>query len=128
MIVIDTSVWIAFLRGEPGGLRLRDLLVDEAEIACTEPVAMEVLAGARSAQQMEAERQLLTSRGWLPFDTVADFEGAADIYRRARISGITPNSHVDCMIIAVAARHEAPLMTLDTRQAAVAQMFGVTVI
>lgn len=128
MIVIDTSMWIAFLRGEPGGLRLRDLLVDEVEIACTEPVAMEVLAGARSVQQMEAERQLLASRGWLPFDSVADFEGAADTYRRARGSGITPNSHVDCMIIAVAARHRAPLMTLDARQASIAELVGVTVI
>ena len=128
MIVIDTSMWIAFLRGEPAGLRLKGLLADEVDIACTEPVAMEVLAGARSVPQMDAERQLLSSRGWLPFDAVADFEGAADIYRRARMSGITPNSHVDCMIIAVAARHAAPIMTLDANQASVAELVGVTVI
>ena len=128
MILADTSVWVDFLRGSERGRAFRQLLSSGEPIACTEPVAMEVLAGARSVQQMEAERQLLASRGWLPFDAVADFEGAADIYRRARMSGITPNSHVDCMIIAVAARHEAPLMTLDTRQAAIAEIFGVIVI
>ena len=128
MIVVDTSVWIAFLRGHSSALPLRRLLTEEADIACTEPVAMEVLAGTTSPQQTAAERDLLSSRGWLPFDAGADFEGAADIYRRARSEGITPNSHVDCMIISVAARHDAELLTLDATQAAIAEMFGVRLV
>ena len=125
MIVVDSSVWIAFLRGEASALPFRDLIRAEAPIACTEPVAMEVLAGTKSAQQAMSERDLLTSRGWLPFDAAADFEAAADIDRRARASGITPRSHVDCMIIAVAARNDAALLTLDGQQAAVAGLAGV---
>jgi len=58
---------------------------------------------------------------------VADFEGAADIYRHATRRGLSPNSQVDCMIIAVAVRNEVPLITLDMKQAAIAELFGVAV-
>lgn len=50
MIVVDTSAWIEHLRatGSPTHLTLRSLLSAQADIAVTEVVIMELLAGARS--------------------------------------------------------------------------------
>ena len=51
MIVVDSSAWIELLRdsGSKVARRLEELLVEEAPIAVTEIVIMEVLAGARSS-------------------------------------------------------------------------------
>ena len=59
------------------------------------------------------------------FDAAADFEGAARIYRRCRQAGITPRGLVDCMIAAVARRHEATLLACDIDLDRVARVIGI---
>ncbi|MFN8233487.1 MAG: PIN domain-containing protein, partial [Actinomycetota bacterium] len=52
MILADTSAWIEYLRGT--GSRTHRALrraIDSGDVVITEPVVMEVLAGARSAGQ-----------------------------------------------------------------------------
>lgn len=49
----------------------------------------------------------------LPFDRVADFDGAVSIYRRCRQAGITPRGLLDCMIASVALRHRATVLAND---------------
>ena len=122
----DTSVWIDALRY--GRTPLPSMTEHDEPIGFTEPVLMELLSGCRNEDESQAVRRLLMRGQLLGFDSAADFDGAADIYRYAQRCGLTPNSHVDCMIIAVAARHDAPLMTLDSRQAVIAEIFGVAVI
>lgn len=122
----DTSVWVEALRY--GRTPLPSMTEHDEPIGFTEPVLMELLSGCRNEDESQALRRLLLRGQLLPFDTAADFEGAADVFRTSRRLGITPNSHVDCMIIAVAARHDAPLMTLDGQQARIAEIFGVAVI
>lgn len=87
---------------------------------------MEVVSGCRNEEESQAVRRLLLRGHLLGFDSAADFDGAAEVYRTSRRLGITPISHVDCMIVAVAARHDAPLLTLDRQQARIAEIFGVT--
>ena len=89
---------------------------------------MEVLSGTRSESEARATRAFLARGPLVRFEAASDFEGAAAIYAAARRRGFTPNSHVDCMIIAVAVRNALPLITLDTQQAAIAEIFGVTVL
>lgn len=122
----DTSIWVSALR-EPDSW-IRNQIQAGSPVACTEPVLMEVLSGVRNERELRATRAFLTRGPFIPFDTAADFEGAAAIYTAARRRGLTPNSHVDCMIIAVALRNDLPLVTLDTRQAAIAEIFGVILI
>jgi len=122
----DSSVWIDALRY--GRTPLPAMTDHDEPIGFTEPVLMELLSGCRTDLESQALRNLLLRGHLLRFDSAADFDGAAEIYRLAQRRGLTPNSHVDCMIIAVAARHGAPLMTLDVRQAAIAEIFGVPVI
>lgn len=115
MILVDTSVWVEYERatGSRVDLRLTELIADEGPIAVTEPVVMEVLAGARDTRREEDLRRLLLRFELLSFDAVADFESAAKIYRRCRRAGVTPRGMVDCMIAAVASRTGARLLSHD---------------
>jgi predicted nucleic acid-binding protein len=88
-------------------------------------VIMEVLAGARTDAREADLRRLLLRFHLYRFDAAADFEGAARIYRRCRQAGITPRGLVDCMIAAVARRHEATLLACDIDLDRVARVTGV---
>jgi predicted nucleic acid-binding protein len=84
-----------------------ELIAGDVDLAVTEPVIMEVLAGARNLQREPDLRRLLLRFPLLRFDTASDFDSAARIYRRCRAAGITPRGMVDCMIAAVTPRSGA---------------------
>lgn len=115
MILADTSAWVEYDRatGSPVDVRLHALIAQEAPLAVTEPVMMEMLAGARTGKQEQQLRRLLLRCHLLRFDAVADFDGAARIYRRCRRAGVTPRGMVDCMIAAVALRTDSDLLSHD---------------
>ena len=83
-------------------------------MAGTEPVLMEVLAGAGTPQHLERLRRMLTSFQWVAVDVSTDFEGAASIYRACRKAGVTPRGFVDCMIANIAIRTGSALLAVDT--------------
>lgn len=115
MILVDSSAWVEYDRatGSAADRRVRDLLASGSSGATTEPVMMEVLAGARDDRRAESLRRLLLRFAWLPFDPVADFEAAATIYRSCRKAGVTPRGMIDCMICAVALRCGAQVLAHD---------------
>lgn len=86
---------------------------------------MEMLAGARNARHEHDLRRLLLRFELLGFDAVADFEGAAEIYRRCRAAGVTPRGLMDCMIAAVARRTGATLLAHDRDIGHVARAIGI---
>jgi predicted nucleic acid-binding protein len=124
MILADTSAWIEFDRatGSPAHLRLRELLSHDGELAVTEPMIAEIAAGARTDERERALRRLLGRCELLPFDSVVDFDGAVTIYRRCRRAGITPRGMLDCMIAAVALRHQAAVLAHDADLARIADV------
>jgi len=117
-------VWIDFDRGSDSGpvVRLVNLIRDEVGIAVSEPILMEVLAGARDAQAWTDLRRLLTSFGWIRADASVDFEGAARLYQTCRASGVTPRGLNDCMIATIALRSGSPVLTADRDFAAMSQV------
>jgi len=127
VILADTSAWVEYDRatGSAVDLRLSELIATDGPVAVTEPVIMEVLAGARSDAREADLRRLLLRFHLYRFDAVTDFEGAARIYRRCRQAGITPRGLVDCMIAAVARRHQATLLTRDADLNRVARVIGI---
>ena len=127
MILADTSAWAEYDRATGSAVdhRLTGLIEAEGPVAITEPVLMEVLAAARSDTKQADLRRLLLRFHLCPFDAAADFEGAARIYRRCRQSGITPRGMVDCMIAAVAHRHQATLLACDSDLEHVASVIGI---
>jgi predicted nucleic acid-binding protein len=82
-------------------------------LAVTEPVLMEVLAGAKDDSRHADLDRLLHSFQWLSADPVADFTGAARVYRACRAAGVTPRGLIDCMIASIAIRTGAQLLTAD---------------
>ena len=127
MILADTSAWIEYDRAtnSPVDRRLTALIESDGPVAVTQPVVMEVVAGARDDRREADLRRLLLRFELLSFDGVADFDGAARIYRRCRAAGITPRGMVDCMIASVAWRREATLLAHDADMDRVARVIGI---
>jgi len=101
------------------------VIAADGPVAVTEPVIMEVLAGARSDARAADLRRLLLRFHLCRFDPVADFDGAARIYRRCRQAGLTPRGLIDCMIAAVALRHQATLLACDADLDRLARVVGI---
>lgn len=128
MILADTSAWVEYDRatGGPVDLRLTELIRDaDHTLAVTEPVLMEVLAGARTKAREADLRRLLLRFELLAFDPIADFEAAGTIYRRCRSVGVTPRGLIDCMIAAVCWRAGATLLSHDVDLDRVAGVVGL---
>jgi predicted nucleic acid-binding protein len=127
VILVDTSVWIEFQRasGSASHLRFRDLLIEGAPIAFTDPVAMEFVSGAKNAAAAERLERMLNYFEMLPFDAPVDFSTATQIYRRCRAHGITPRGFIDCMIAAVALRNGAAILTQNTDLEKIATVMGI---
>lgn len=115
MILVDSSAWVEFLRatGGPAHRRLRAALEGEAELACTDVIVMEILAGARDEADRDRLRRLLYGQEFLAVDGPADYEQAAELYRLCRQGGETPRKLSDCLIAAVAIRNDAQLLCED---------------
>jgi predicted nucleic acid-binding protein len=127
MILADTSAWIEYDRATGSAVhrRVAELIATDGPLSVTEPVVMEVLAGARSDERERDLRRLLLRFRLLRFDPAADFDGAARIYRRCRAVGFTPRGMVDCMVAAVAWRHGASLLTRDVDLERVCRMLRI---
>jgi predicted nucleic acid-binding protein len=115
VILADTSAWVEYLRatGSLVHLRLRKLIADEGELVTTEVVIMELLAGEPSPEGVAQLRRLLGRFDLLPVEGLADYEAAAELYRRCRAGGETVRSLTDCLIAAVAVRSGATLLHRD---------------
>jgi predicted nucleic acid-binding protein len=127
VILADTSAWIEYDRATGSAVdeRLSALIASDGPLAITEPVVMEVVAGARSNERESDLRRLLLRFHLLRFDAATDFDGAMRIYRRCRSAGVIPRGIVDCMIAAVAWRRGATLLANDTDLDRVARVVGI---
>ncbi len=127
MILADTSAWVEYDRatGSRVDRRLTELIGDEGPLAVTEPVIMEVVAGARSDDRENDLRRMLLRFRLLAFDIASDFDAAARIYRECRRVGVTPRGLIDCMIAAVARRNQATLLAADADLSRVAKIVGI---
>jgi predicted nucleic acid-binding protein len=127
VILADTSAWVEFDRatGSAADQRIAELIAADGPLMVTEPVAMEVVAGARDDRRAQDLRRMLSRFTVAHFDSVADFDGAARIYRRCRTVGVTPRGMIDCMIAAVAYRRDLTLLAWDTDMSRIAEVIGL---
>ena len=112
MILVDTSAWIEFLR-DTGSSACNE--VDRllgGQIAITDPIMMEVLAGARDEAHLHQLRGLI-GRARTEHCTPADYAEAALLYRSCRVRGETVRRLFDCLIAAVAIRRSWPVLHCD---------------
>jgi predicted nucleic acid-binding protein len=127
VILADTSAWVEFDRatGSAVDRRITELIDGDGPLAVTEPVVMEVVAGARDDERKAELRRLLGRYALLRFDEAADFDAAARIYRQCRRAGVRPRGLVDCLVASVARRHGATLLTADADLRRIARVVGL---
>jgi hypothetical protein len=113
LILIDSSAWVEFLRGTGSGVCEEVDRLLESEIAISDPVRMEVLAGARNPQHLIQLRALLGVAS-MRHCRAEDYESAAAIYRNCRQSGESVRRLIDCLIAAVAIREQLPVLHQDS--------------
>lgn len=123
MILIDSSVWIDWLRGaDTDAVRFIQQREGYEELALTQMIYLEVLQGIRSDEQFALTRQVLAAQTILePLDALETFEAAAQLYRLARQRGLTIRKSTDCLIAAIALEHDAMLVHNDRDFLALAQ-------
>ena len=114
MTIADTSAWVELLRDRPSpaASRLSDLVASEL-VAIVDPIAMELLAGARTKDEERAIQRIILGVHLLRVRGFGPWEEAASIYRACRRAGSTVRSHLDCLIAAVAIREDVPVLHAD---------------
>ena len=112
-VLVDTSVWIEFLRGSggPADAWVVEALTQGRPLAWTEPILLELLVGASSADRATALRSLVTRGPMARLAGLDDWEAAATLARAARSTGRPVRSTIDCLIAAVAIRTGMPVVT-----------------
>lgn len=112
--LIDSSVWIDYFNGgdTPSSRAVMRLAEQPAQIAVTQPVLFEVMAGAPAVAVRRIEH-VLGSFVMLDVDVTIDFHQALDLYRAVRRTGHTLRSCLDCLIASVAIRRGAQVVHRD---------------
>lgn len=116
MILVDTSVWIEHLRHTHSSahVQFRELVTTRpAEVATCEPIVMELLAGPTDPFVVRRIEDQLGTLDDLPVDVTQDLRSAAALARAVRRSGHTVRSLTDCLIAAVALRHDTAVWHCD---------------
>ena len=129
MILVDTLAWVDYLRDRRtvAARALTGLIEQGAELATTEPVIMELLAGGDTPARAEALERLTNGLPLLGMDPRLDFRAAAGLYVAARREGRTIRSLVDCLIACVAIRHDVPLLHKDADYDVIAAIFPLQI-
>ncbi len=114
MVLVDTSVWIDFLRGTASAPAntMETLLMDRSDICICGVIMTEILQGIRNDKQFAKTLDLLEAVVFLPM-THETFIRSAQLYRKVRKKGFTIRKPIDCMIAAVAMEHDVPLLHQD---------------
>jgi len=82
---------------------------------------MEILAGARDVAEWNHLRRFTYGLEFLAVEGPADYESAAELFWVCRRGGDTPGKLTDCLIAAVAIRHDAELLCEDADFVAIAR-------
>ena len=101
MYLVDTSVWIDYLRDREGPHMdfLQDLLRDPQTVGISHVIYMEILQGARDTAAQEKLQAYFSSQRFHAFqDPLESHAMAARIYLNCRLHGITLRSAIDCLI------------------------------
>ena len=114
MLLVDTTVWIDFFssRPLPHAELLEDALKRDEDICICGVILTEVLQGIRDDREYKKTKSHFEALLCLPMNENI-FIKSADIYRHLRQKGITIRNAIDCMIAAIAIKHDIPLLHND---------------
>jgi predicted nucleic acid-binding protein len=115
MILVDTSVWIDFLRGEDSPQRraLHDCIENDTDIAITGIILTEILQGIADGRGLRTTREYLLEFPVYEPKGIPTYIEAARIFRECKMKGRTVRSTVDCIIAAVCIENNMPVLHKD---------------
>jgi len=113
LILVDTSVWIDFFRGNPTPqvARLKQL-VGREELILGDLILTEILQGVRGPDVARVEKAFAAYRV-VPLVGEAIARQSAVNYRLLRHQGITIRKTIDCLIATWCIQHRVPLLHAD---------------
>lgn len=123
MILVDTSVWIDFLRGRNTTYRrtLHDLIEQEEDICITGIILTEILQGVNDERAgNEIKQYLLDFPIYHPRSITTNIE-AAQLYKQCAKKGKTVRKTVDCIIAAISIENGLVLFHNDRDFDSIAQ-------
>jgi predicted nucleic acid-binding protein len=116
MVLVDTSVWIDFLRGAITAQTdaLQSLLEGEDLVGTAPIILQEILQGADTTERFEYwRREFVGLMCYLPMDPIDTHVEAARLFASCRRAGKTPRSSNDCLIARIAVEHDVFLLEDD---------------
>ncbi|PCH55394.1 MAG: VapC toxin family PIN domain ribonuclease [Legionellales bacterium] len=116
MFIIDTSLWIEYLKGKENTavINLKQILANKWQFGITGIIYQEILQGASTKKDFEALRDYFsTQHFFVPKHAIETYQNAANIYFSCRKRGITIRSTMDCLIAQIAIEHQAILLHND---------------
>jgi hypothetical protein len=123
MYLVDTSVWVDFLRGADTAQvgTLRGLLEGDDIVGVAPIIIQEILQGADTDERFEKWRRYFAGLCcYAPADPLGSHVAAARLYQSCRRAGKTPRSSNDCLIARIAIEHRLVLLQDDRDFAAIA--------
>ena len=114
--LVDTSVWIHFLRTRPAqdAGRITQILDMKIPFGITLTILQEILQGAKSEVEFKRlERYFSTQPIFHTGDQLKSHIKAAQIYFDCRQAGITIRSTIDCQIAQIARENQLILLHED---------------
>jgi len=115
LILVDTSVWIDFLKGKntPHRNILHQLIATEEDICITGIILTEILQGILDEKEsIEMKKYLLEFPVYNP-EGIATYIEASNIYKKCAKKGKTVRKTIDCLISAVAIENNLILFHND---------------
>lgn len=116
MILVDTSVWIDFLRGRntPYRSMLHDLIAGDEDLCITGIILTEILQGIRDDKVNSETREYLLDYPIYDPSGIVTYIEAANIYRRCLKKGKTVRRTIDCVIAAIALENDLTVFHNDS--------------
>lgn len=124
MVLVDTSVWIAFFRaGDSAAAVELDRLLDEGHAATCGLVEAELIPGLKSRDR-ERTRAWISALPCLEIPNGV-WPKVGTIQEQALAQGVGPFSLPDLVIAATALLHDASVFTLDRHFTQIAALTGL---
>lgn len=126
MFLVDTSVWIDFLRGrDTKQAQFLKILLEEGEACICEVTYAEICFGAKDKKQLKKYAEYF---GALPFLSLPTnwYVQVADLGWKLRMAGFSPFL-ADLMIALISMENKANLLTTDSDFAPFAELFGLKI-
>lgn len=114
MVIVDTTVWIDFLKGRDTWevAKLETLINEETDVFVTGIIVQEILTGVKSKKDRETVRKELERFIFLS-PTLETHVKAAEIFDACRKKGYTIRSLIDCLIASLALEYDLTLLEKD---------------